>query len=220
MVSSESDETELRQRLRESPARALSEEFARHRSRLFQIVRFRLDPRLAARLEPDDVLQEAWVAAHARIDSFLDDQELSMFIWLRWIVNQTIVDIHRHHLGTQMRDAYREISADPRDLQRTTAASIAGQLLAQMSSPSQIAVREETARLLKESLESMDTVDREVLALRHFEELTNNEVAAALNITPKAASIRYVRALQRLKKILDFLPEFTDPPDDLKFASG
>lgn len=212
----DTDESELRQRLRESPARALGEEFARHRLRLFRIVRFRLDPRLSSRLEPDDVLQEAWVAAHARIDSFLDDSTLSMFVWLRWIVSQTIVDIHRHHLGTQMRDAYREISADPRDLQRTTAASIANQLLARLSSPSQVAIREETARMLKETLESMDTIDREVLALRHFEELTNNEVAVVLNITPKAASLRYVRALQRLKKVLDFLPEFADHPDGSK----
>lgn len=200
------DPPDLRLRLRESPARVLSEEFARHRSRLSRIVQFRLDPKLSARLEPDDVLQEAWVAAHARIDSFLDDPTLSMFFWLRLIVSQTVVDIHRHHLGAQQRDAYRETAAMTQDWKDSTAASIVSQLIGRFSSPSQAAIREETARALRTSLESMDAIDREVLALRHFEELNNNEVAMVLDITPKAASIRYVRALQRLKRILDTLP--------------
>lgn len=207
-VSSEAEPPDLRQRLRESPEQTLGQEFARHRARLYRIVRFRLDPQLAARLEPDDVLQEAWLAALKRVDHFLDHSDLPMFVWLRLMVGQTIVDIHRHHLGSQMRDAYRELTLSHRDLSHSTAASMVSQLLGKAASPSQAAVRDETARQLRDSLEAMDPIDREVLALRHFEELSNNEVAEVLEITPKAASIRYVRALQRLKRILDTLPGF------------
>ena len=194
---------ELKRRMRQNPTQVLSEEYARHRVRLFQIVKFRLDPKVASRLEPDDVLQESWIAALSRIDSFLESSDVSFFVWLRWIVCQTVVDLHRHHLGTKMRDAYREITSGQRDLQRSTAASMIGQIVAALSTPSQIAIREESAKQIQDAVESMDEIDREVLALRHFEELTNNEVAVVLNITPKTASIRYVRALQRLKKTLD-----------------
>ncbi|MBX3440870.1 MAG: sigma-70 family RNA polymerase sigma factor [Planctomyces sp.] len=216
-MTSETDPPDLRPRLRAAPEQVLAEEFARHRGRLFRIVRFRLDPQLASRLEPDDVLQEAWLAALRRIDHFLEHDSYLMFVWLRLVVAQTIVDIHRHHLGSQMRDAYRELTLNQRELSNSTAASIVSQLLGRVSSPSQAAVREETARQLRASLDAMDPIDREVLALRHFEELGNQEIAAILEISPKAASIRYVRALQRLKRILDTLPGFhgsLDVPSD------
>jgi RNA polymerase sigma-70 factor (ECF subfamily) len=202
------DELELREGLRRSPEQTLGREFARHRARLARIVVFRLDPQLASRLEPDDILQEAWLSALKRIHHFLDNPSMSMFVWLRLMVSQTIVDIHRHHLGSQGRDAYRERNLDHRDPSNSTAASLVSQLLARVSSPSHAAVRQENAHQLRQSLDSMDAIDREVLALRHFEELTNNEVAIVLKISQKTASIRYVRALQRLKRILETLPGF------------
>jgi RNA polymerase sigma-70 factor (ECF subfamily) len=208
--NAEADPVDLRDRLRAQPEVVLGEQFGRYRARLARIVQFRLDPLLAARIEPDDVLQESWLAAVKRVDSFLQDESMPMFVWLRLMVGQTIIDIHRHHLGTQMRDAYREQSLNRNQLSHSTAASIVSKLLGHISSPSRVAVRDETARQLREAVEGMDAIDREVLALRHFEELSNTEVASVLEIEPKAASIRYVRAIQRLKKILDGVPGFND----------
>lgn len=200
----------IRLRLRENASEVLAEEFSRHRDRLWRMVDFRLDPALAGRVDPDDVLQEAWLAAVQRVQHFLEHESLSMFMWLRLIVGQTLIDLQRRHLGAKMRDAYREQSLNLAGLSRTTAVSLAARLLGTLTSPSQAAVRDEQARQLRESIARMDEMDREVLALRHFEELSNREVAEVLGIQETAASNRYVRAVRRLKAILDALPDFSE----------
>ena len=135
---------------------------------------------------------------------------MSIFVWLRLIVEQTLADTHRRHLGAQLRDAGREIRIDAGSHPHATSTSLAIQIAGSLTSPSQAAIRQETYRQLEEAVESMDPTDREVLALRHFEELSNGEVAEVLGIQEKAASIRYVRALRRLKGILTRLPGFSD----------
>lgn len=207
-MDSATDPPDLRPRLRADPEGVLAEEFSRYRVRLWRIVQFRLDPVVGRRIEPDDVLQDAWLSARQRLDYFLSHETLPMFVWLRMIVGQTIVDLHRHHLGARMRDVYRELSKANADLSQSTTASIVSRLLGQVSTPSQQVVRAETALQLRTAVEGMDPIDREVLALRHFEALSNQEVADVLGIQVKAASIRYVRALQRLKGILEGLPGF------------
>jgi len=204
------EESALRERLAGDAENVLAEEFVRYRSRLWRMVQFRLDPVVASRIDADDVLQDAWIAALQRIDYFIENESLSMFVWLRLIVGQTIVDLHRHHLGAEMRDAYREVSIKEPPLSRSTAMSMAARLLDQLASPSQVAMRHELAQQLESAIEGMDPIDREILALRHFEELTNSEVADVLGIEQKAASIRYVRAVKRLKTILQELPGYDD----------
>lgn len=181
---------------------ALAEMFSQNRPRLWRMVHFRLDRRLHGRIDADDVLQEAYLEAAKRVRHFANGSSSSLFLWLRMIVSQTLVDAHRRHLGAQMRDAGREVSLHGRRYSQTTSCSLAAQLLGQVTSPSQAAIREERLRQLEQALEGMDPVDREVIALRHFEELTNHEVAELLGIRQKAASIRYVRAIRRLKEIL------------------
>jgi RNA polymerase sigma-70 factor (ECF subfamily) len=210
MSDATSDPVNSRDRLQENPEQVLADEFSRCRERLWRMVRFRMDPRLASRVDPDDVLQEAWLAATQRLKHFLAAESMSPFVWLRLIVGQTLVDVHRRHLGAQMRDAYKEVSLNVAALSQSTSVSIAGQLLGSMTSPSQALIRDETARQLESAIENMDPLDREVLALRHFEELTNSEVAEVLGIQQKAASIRYVRALRRLKELLAELPGFAE----------
>jgi RNA polymerase sigma-70 factor (ECF subfamily) len=201
-----SREATLRERLVDDAENVLAEEFVRHRSRLWRMVQFRLDPVVASRIDADDVLQDAWISALQRIVHFIENESLSMFVWLRLIVGQTIVDLHRHHLGAEMRDAYREVAIRDDALSRSTALSMAARLLDRLASPSQVAMRHELSRQLETAIEGMDPIDREILALRHFEELTNSEVAEVLGIEQKAASIRYVRAVKRLKAILEKLP--------------
>jgi RNA polymerase sigma-70 factor (ECF subfamily) len=204
----------LRERLKDDPGSILAEAFTRDRARLCRLVQFRLDPVVAARVDIDDVLQDAWLAAIQRVSHFIENESLSMFVWLRLIVGQTIVDLHRHHLGAEMRDAYREISLNQTALSRSTAVSIAARLMGRAGTPSQAAMRHELAEQLERAIEAMDPIDREVLALRHFEDLTNSEVAEALGIAAKAASIRYVRAVKRLKAILPELPGYEEVARD------
>jgi RNA polymerase sigma-70 factor (ECF subfamily) len=189
--------------------RALADYFALARPRLERIVRFRLDGRLQGRVDPDDILQEAYVDAATRLGAFRDAQPMSGLVWLRLIVGQTLIDAHRKHLGAQMRDAHRERSIQDR-LADGTSMTMSFQLLGRGTSPSKAAVRAELSELVSQALEGMNPIDREVLALRHFEELTNKETAEVLGIEVKAASIRYVRALERLKSALKGVPGFFD----------
>ena len=197
----------LEHRLRSGDTEALAELFARERERLWRIIHFRLAEPLRGRLGPEDVLQEAFVAASQRLSHYANSPATSPFIWLRMIVNQTLIDLHRQHLGAQMRDAAREVSIDNVPYGQATSASVAIQLVGAFTSPSGAAARADLLGLVQTAIEQMDPIDREVLALRHFEELSNSEVAEALGIEQKAASIRYIRALRRLKEILAEVPE-------------
>jgi RNA polymerase sigma-70 factor (ECF subfamily) len=199
--------TELEQRLRGGDTQALAELFSLERDRLWRVIHFRLAEPLRGRLGPDDVLQEAFLAASQRLKHYADGPATSPFIWLRMIVNQTLVDLHRQHLGAQRRDAAREVSLDGVPYSQATSASVAIQLVGVFTSPSGAAARADMLSLVQTAIEQMDPVDREVLALRHFEELTNSEVAETLGMEQKAASIRYVRALRRLKEILAQVPD-------------
>ncbi|MBT5021111.1 sigma-70 family RNA polymerase sigma factor [Planctomicrobium sp.] len=191
--------------------RALGILFHHHRQRLWRIVNFRLDQRLLGRVDADDVLQESYLAAEKRLEHFLHDSPESFFIWLRLIVNQTMIDVHRRHLGTQSRDASRERQVSGGWTPESTSFSLSHHLLGHMTSPTQAALRAELSTQLNVALETMGDLDREVLALRHFEELTNSETAKALDLSEQAASLRYVRALGRLRKILEAIPGFMEP---------
>ena len=127
-------------------------------------------------------------------------------MWLRGIAGNKLRELHRHHLGTQMRDAGREVSLHRGTLPETTSGALAAQLLGRVSRPSEAAMRAEIKIRLQEALNSMDPIDREVLALRHFEQLSPAETAQVLSIKEKAAGMRYVRALKRLKEILASFP--------------
>lgn len=202
-------QNDLLRRVKQGDQQALAELFSTHRDRLWRIINFRLDSRLLGRADADDVLQEAYLAASQRIEHFVDDNAQSFFIWLRLIANQTLIDVHRRHLGAKMRDANRDMSIHAHYAQATSM-SIASQLLGNFTSPSQVAMRDEVANQLDQAIDSMAPIDREVLALRHFEELSNSEVAEVLDIQQKAASIRYVRALKRLKDVVNEIPGFND----------
>jgi RNA polymerase sigma-70 factor (ECF subfamily) len=178
----------------------------RHAERLRRMVAFRLDQRLQGRIDPSDVIQEAHLEASRHLADYLRDPALPFFLWLRGIAGNKLRELHRHHLGTQMRDAGREVSIYRGTMPEATSAALAAQLLGHVTGPSEAAVRAEIKVRLQEALNSMDPLDREVLALRHFEQLSPTETALVLGIKEKAAGMRYVRALKRLKDILTSLP--------------
>ncbi|MBX3437047.1 MAG: sigma-70 family RNA polymerase sigma factor, partial [Planctomycetaceae bacterium] len=179
-----------------------------YRDRLSRIVGFRLDRRLQGRVDTDDVLQEAYLNAVQRMDRFLYDHPRSFFIWMRMIVTQTLVDIHRRHIGTQKRDASRDISIQGRWSPASTSYSLSFHLLGHLTSPSQAALRAELSEQIDLALTGMSEIDREVLALRHFEEFSNLETSELLGLSEQAASLRYIRAISRLRTVLEAIPGF------------
>jgi RNA polymerase sigma-70 factor (ECF subfamily) len=178
----------------------------RYRDRLERMVRLRMDRRLQGRVDAADVVQEAYLALRGKFPQYSADPRLPFFVWLRLEVGQKLVDVHRFHLGTQMRDAGQEVSLHRGPLPQVTSASLAEHLLGRLTTASQAAVRAELQLRVQEALNSMDPNDREVLVLRHFEELSNAEAAQVLGIKPSAAVNRYVRALKRLKGVLQGMP--------------
>jgi len=213
MVSDSSETSELLQRAGGGDPRALGDLFTQHRDRLRRMVQIRLDRRLQGRIDPSDVLQEAYLEVARSLAEYLRHPVLPFFLWLRLLTGRKLQALHRHHLGTQVRDAGREVSLHCGALPQASSVSLAAQLLGRYTSPSQAAVRAELQLRIQEALNSMDPLDREVLALRHFEQLGNAETAHVLDLSEAAASNRFVRALKRLKDILMEVPGYFDPSD-------
>ena len=185
---------------------ALGTLWNRYRERLKRLVRLRLDRRLQGRLDPSDVLQEAFLDFARRAGEFAEDPQVSFFLWLRTLTGQRLQMLHRQHLGAKMRDAAREISLHRGPMPQATSVSLAAQLLGQFTSAHAKVARAEMQLLLQEALNGLDPIDREVLALRHFEQLNNGEVARTLGINESTASTRYLRALRRLKDEVQNIP--------------
>jgi RNA polymerase sigma-70 factor (ECF subfamily) len=209
MGSSATDNSGETDRLLQRAAQGATQEWGvlleRHRKRLRRMVALRFDQRLQGRIDASDVIQEAFLEASARLPEYLQQPSMPFFLWLRFLTGQKLMELHRHHLGTQMRDAAREVSLYRGALPEASSAALAAQLVGHDTRPSEAAIRAERKIRLQEALNSMDPLDREVLALRHFEQLNNAETAQVLGLQESAASKRYVRALKKLKGLL------TDP---------
>ena len=185
---------------------AWGELLTRHRERLGRMVSLRLDRRLQGRLGASDVLQEAFLTASVQFPAYLQSPTIPFYLWLRLVTGQALAQLHRRHLGTKGRDAGREVTLGAAALPEASSAALAAQLMGHEPRPSEAARRAERARRLEGGLGRLEPLDREVLALRHFEQLSNAEVAQVLGLSESAASKRYVRALQKLKDILNSLP--------------
>jgi RNA polymerase sigma-70 factor (ECF subfamily) len=177
-----------------------------HRARLRRMVALRLDRRLRGRVDPSDVIQEAYVHATSGLAGYAARAEMPFFLWLRWLVAMKLNELHRKHLACRVRDAKLEVSLEQTAMPRASSAALAAHLLGRLTKASEVAVRQERKARIQEAIESMDEVDREILVLRHFEELSNAETAQALGLQVSAASKRYIRALKKLKAILRSMP--------------
>jgi len=203
------DESEnIRERLeslRRGDSEALATVFSLYRDRLCRVVEFRLDARLRGRVSTSDVLQDSYIDALKRLPHYQADPEVPFFIWLRSVTLQRLIDVHRRHLGAKARDAAREIPLDQGGGVEASSEKMA-ELMGNLTSPSRAVRRDESIAQVRAALDRLEPTDREVLALRHFEELSNREVAALLGIQSAAASKRYVRAIERFKAILEPFP--------------
>ena len=185
---------------------AIVELLGRYRARLRRMVALRLDPRLQGRVDASDVIQEGYLDAIKRLEEYIRDPSVSFYIWLRFLVGQRVAEHHRRYLSRPGRDVGREISIYRGAMPGASTGALAARLLGKLTSPSGAAMRAERKIRLQEALNRMDPLDREILVLRHYEQMSNGDAAAALGLDKSAASKRYTRALVRLKEILAALP--------------
>ncbi|HVC96590.1 MAG TPA: sigma-70 family RNA polymerase sigma factor [Pirellulales bacterium] len=192
----------LLRRAAEGDVQAIDALFARYETRLKRMVRLRMNRTLSARVDVSDVLQDAYVVVAKSLAEYLRNPSLPFFLWLRHITGQKLIEIHRRHLGAQARDAGRDVLLGGAAGPEATSENLAAQLIGRLSSPSSAAQKAELRARVQAALDGLDPIDREILSLRHFEQLSNVETAALLGLAVPSASSRYVRALKRLKSAL------------------
>ena len=200
------DSDDCLQRAREGDAVAIAMLFEQQRPRLKKMVMIRMDRRLLARIDASDVLQDCWLDYSRRFPDFVRQSSMSFFQWLRFLTAQRLTDLHRKHLGALMRAAGQEVSLYQGSLPPESSVFLAEHLMGRLTSASDAVQRAEIQICIQAALNSMDEIDREVLVLRHFEMLTNEETAEALGLKKAAASNRYLRALKRLKAVISEVP--------------
>ncbi len=198
---------DIDQEIREHGNAVLADVWGTISDRLLRMIEFRLDRRLSGRVAPEDILQDAWMEVDRRLQTYIDSPDVSFFVWARKITWQCVIAVQRRHFG-EKRSPKKEVRYGRGE--QSASFSIARHLIGQNTSPSRRAIREEQVHRLREALDDIDEIDREVLAMRHFEQLSNTEVAQTLGLSTTAASNRYVRALARLGEILSSMDEFKD----------
>src|SRR2546423_8390019 len=208
MTGDSSEVADLLRRAADGDEAACLDLFSRYRDRLKRMVHLRLSRRLQGRVDDSDVLQEALLNISGRLSEYTADPKLPFYLWLRHMTGLKLAEIHRRHLGTQLRDADREVTLHRGGLPEADSMSLAAHLLGQLTTPSQAAIKAETRLMVQEALNSMDPVDREVLALKHFEQLSTSEIAEVLGMSKAGAGSRYLRAIKRLREILTEIPGF------------
>lgn len=188
-------------------SRQVSELFARHRERLRKLIRLRLDWRLRGKVSSSTILDQVYIDVCKQIDKYDRSAGGSFYLWLREIVGRRLEQIHREHLGDPGLDIKRELHLQRGALPEVTAASMAAQLLGDRAA-NQSAVRANMLLLLEGALNGMDPLDREMIALRNFEELTADEAATVLDMSKASATIRHLQAVKKLNEILASVPGF------------
>ncbi len=186
---------------------ALQQLLAAHRGRLRKMVSMRLHPLVRSRVDESDILQEAMMDASQRINDYFQKSSMPFFLWLRFITNQKIQQCHRHHLDTQKRSVksqHWQVASDD-----SVSINMVDRLVSRESSPSSVVAQDEVSAKVRAVLNALATADREILCMRHFEQLSNAEVADILEISRTNASTRYLRALAKLEKGLRGVPGYS-----------
>lgn len=188
--------------------RAVDDLLSQFRPRLKRMVHLRLSRRLQGRVDDSDVIQEAYLDVSRKLPEYAVNPQLPFFLWLRNLVGLKLTEVHRRHLGTQMRDADQEVSLHRGALPEANSMSLAAHLLGTMTTASEAAIKAETRIFVQEALNGMDPIDREILALKHFEQLSTSEIAQVLGLSKAGAGGRYLRAIKRLRAVVSQIPGF------------
>lgn len=202
MVNSQGLDTDLLlRRAADGDDRARSELLDRYRGRLKRMIGIRIDRRVAARVDPSDVVQEALKDAHKRLPEYLADPQLAFYPWLRRIAWDRLVDMYRTHIGAERRSVLKEQVWAP-GLNDESVAELAQNIVTSSLNPGRRAMQAEMQARTKAALTELKPHDREILVLRYLEQLGVAEIADVLGISQTAVTSRHLRALQRLRRLL------------------
>lgn len=193
---------ELLERVRQGAPRAVDDLLTGYRGQLKKMVSLRLDPRVNARIDASDVVQESMAEAASRLDQYLADEPIPFYPWLRQIAWEKLIQLHRRHIGSQKRSTAREVQL-PLRLSDESVASLSRIAVAQQDSPSELVVRNELQRRTMEALEDLQSSWKELLVMRYLEQMSITDIAATLNISAGAASMRHLRAVEALRSQLN-----------------
>jgi RNA polymerase sigma-70 factor, ECF subfamily len=198
-MADSSDTERLLERAGRGDRSACGELLDQHSARLRRLIALRLDPRLAARIDPSDVLQETLAVADRRLPEYLRDRPLPFYPWLRRLACDQLAVLRRQHIGARKRSVLRE---EPPALPDASVQELADRLFAKSGSPSARLLRAERRARVRAALDRLAERDREVLVLRHLEQLDSTEIASVLEISEAAVHTRHLRALRRLRSML------------------
>jgi RNA polymerase sigma-70 factor, ECF subfamily len=193
---------ELLDQAKQGEARAVERLLETHREPLRRMIGLRLDPALAGRVDASDIVQDVLLEAHRRLSDYLRNPTMPFHLWLRHIAKDHVIDAHRRHRLAQRRSLDREQPIVPAALADHSSYELAGQILDQEPTPASAAIRHELQKRLDSAVAALDEDDREIILMRHGEQLSNQDVAAALGLSEAAASMRYLRAVRRLRAAL------------------
>src|SRR5438093_2754564 len=202
MWSNSTETQELLDQVRHGDTGAVDRLLARHREAVRRMIDLRLDPAIAARVDASDVVQEVLLEASRRLDKYLADPSMPFHLWLRHIAKDHIIDAHRRHRQAQRRGVDREQPLVPAGLKDHSSIELAAQFFDPELTPASAAMQQELQRRLHVAIGELDEDDREIVLMRHFEQLSNQEVAELLNLTEPAASMRHLRALRKMREVL------------------
>jgi RNA polymerase sigma-70 factor (ECF subfamily) len=178
---------------------AVEELLGRHREPLRRMIGLRMDPALARRVDASDIVQDVLIEANRRLEEYLKNPALPFHLWLRHIAQDRVIDAHRRHRQAQRRSLDRE---QPLQVADRSSLDLAAGLIDPELTPASAAVRQELERRFQTALATMANDDREIILMRHYEQLSNKEVAAALGLSEAAAAMRYLRAIRRVRALL------------------
>lgn len=178
----------------------------RHRESLRRLVQMRLDRALARRVDASDIVQDVLMEANQRLTNYLAEPRLPFHLWLRHLAKDRIIDMHRQHRGAQRRSLDREQPLAAPAAADHSAFDLAQQLADNQLTPAAVQIRRELETRFLAAIEQLDDDDRDIILMRHFEQLGNSDVATALGLSPAAAGMRHLRALRRLRAILGESP--------------
>ena len=197
---------------RDGDASAVEQLLQRHRPALRRLIDLRLDRALVRRVDASDIVQDVLIDANRRLAAYLDDPTMPFHLWLRHLARDRMIDAHRRHRQAARRSVDREQPLSPWHRAGHSTLDLAAQLSDNQRTPAAAALWEELQRRFQGALEQMGEQDRKILIMRHFEQLSNQETARALQVTGASAGMRYLRAIRRLRSILSELPARKGPP--------
>ena len=191
---------------------AVNELMDQHRNSLRQLIRMRLDQKIQRRIDVSDVVQDVLVEANRRLQRYLNDPIMPFHLWLRQIAKDRIIDAHRRHRVSAKRSVDREQQLAPPRGYDQSSVHLASLLGDDQLTPAAAAVQKELAERVEEAIALLEERDCEIIVMRHYEHLSNQEIGEVLNLTEPAASMRYLRAIRRLKKLMtERLPDESIP---------